>query len=283
MPVSFGGLPVYGDYVAALNAYLAFLADGGLPSEYTVPDQATLNAYLEALANVQRGLAGFGDLNGFFIEYFAFPSGGGESDDFSGLRGRPARQFANSRSFTFGPDVGQRFHRNSTAAVRQDSLIAAITDQAGKSTQQTTSYKATTSTPEEFGRVGDDVAWTRYSQTPDSIITNRNVHLLVGTDAINLPTSGTVNYALIGDTAPTTAFAPDGEVGYFTGEMAVAFGAQTREWLNFDVTLGSDTWRTQTTGGAVNTASGGMAISNSAEFPGNLTRTGLDSAPCAGN
>ncbi|NCP15036.1 MAG: hypothetical protein GW858_12880 [Sphingomonadales bacterium] len=84
-PDGFAGLPVYSQYVAALNAYFAFLSGGGLPSDYTVLDQATLNAYLDALAGAQGGLAGFGDLNGFFAAYAAFVSGGGNPANFAGL------------------------------------------------------------------------------------------------------------------------------------------------------------------------------------------------------
>ena len=84
-PTAFAGLPVFAQYVADLNAYFAFLAGGGLPSEYTVLDQATLNAYLELLANAQGGLAGFAGLDAFFLAFFAFLVGGGDADQFEGL------------------------------------------------------------------------------------------------------------------------------------------------------------------------------------------------------
>jgi len=86
-PDGFTGLPVYLDYVAALNAYFAFLEAGNLPSEYTELDQATIQAYLAALTAAQGGLAGFGDLNDFFIEYFDFLLAGNDPDLFDGLPG----------------------------------------------------------------------------------------------------------------------------------------------------------------------------------------------------
>lgn len=86
-PDGFTGLPVYLDYVAALNAYFAFLEAGNLPSEYTELDQATIQAYLAALTAAQGGLAGFGDLNDFFIEYFNFLLAGNDPDLFDGLPG----------------------------------------------------------------------------------------------------------------------------------------------------------------------------------------------------
>ncbi|MFW5858035.1 MAG: hypothetical protein ACOCX4_09165, partial [Planctomycetota bacterium] len=81
----FAGLPLYADYVAALNAYFGFLAGGGLPGDYTVLDQATIEAYLAALASAQGGLAGFAGLEDFFADYFAFIAGGGDPDRFAGL------------------------------------------------------------------------------------------------------------------------------------------------------------------------------------------------------
>ncbi|MFL0671754.1 MAG: hypothetical protein ACJLS3_10145 [Erythrobacter sp.] len=81
----FAGLPVYAQYVSALNAYFAFLQGGGLPSAYTALDAATIQNYLAALARVQGGLAGFAGLDRFFVEYFAFVAGGGNPDRFAGL------------------------------------------------------------------------------------------------------------------------------------------------------------------------------------------------------
>ena len=83
----FAGLPVYLDYVAALNAYFDFLAAGNLPSAYTVLDQATIAAYLDALAALQGGIGGFADLNSFFLAYFDFIRGGNNPDLFAGLPG----------------------------------------------------------------------------------------------------------------------------------------------------------------------------------------------------
>src|SRR3546814_4218246 len=83
-PARFTGLPVYSDYVTALNAYYAFLAAGGLPGDYTVLTQEQVAAYLAALDNA-GGFASFGALNAFFGQYYAFIAAGGDPAKFAGL------------------------------------------------------------------------------------------------------------------------------------------------------------------------------------------------------
>ncbi len=83
-PATFSGLPVYADYVAALNAYSAFLANGGLPGDYTALPLSTIEAYLDAL-NAAGGFAAYGQLSAFFADYYAFVSGGGNPANYSGL------------------------------------------------------------------------------------------------------------------------------------------------------------------------------------------------------
>src|SRR5690606_26795284 len=97
---------------------------------------------------------------------------------------------------------------------------------------------------------GDAVAWTRYDRGTAGGVSNQNVHLLLGTPAVNLPASGTADYKLIGGTAPTNAMAPAGEIGAFSGDLAVAFGTTPRVGLNFEVHVGTRGWRAQTPGGA---------------------------------
>ena len=80
----FAGLPIYADYVSALNAYYAFLAGGGLPGDYTLLTAQQIQSYLAAL-NGAGGLAAFGSLNTFFTQYFAFIAGGGDPANFAGL------------------------------------------------------------------------------------------------------------------------------------------------------------------------------------------------------
>ncbi|GAA0271305.1 hypothetical protein GCM10009127_09350 [Alteraurantiacibacter aestuarii] len=83
-PAQFSGLPLYANYVSALNAYYAFLAGGGLPGDYTALTQQQISNYLAALASA-GGFGAFANLNGFFTSYYAFVQGGGDPADFSGL------------------------------------------------------------------------------------------------------------------------------------------------------------------------------------------------------
>src|SRR5690606_8454689 len=128
-------------------------------------------------------------------------------------------------------------------------------------------YSGAGNTLREHGRVDDNVAWTRYERAPSAGgITNNSVHLLLGNPAVQLPASGLVEYKLIGGTAPTNVFAPEGEFGSFTGELAVAFGAAPRVGLNFDVHVGTRGWRAQTSGGAAGAATGGLPVGGNMRF-----------------
>lgn len=82
----YSGLPVYADYAAALNAYYSFLADGGLPRDYTALTAAQVQAYLAALGNAGGIAAQLGGESGsFFTAYFAFLAAGGDPQDYSEL------------------------------------------------------------------------------------------------------------------------------------------------------------------------------------------------------
>ena len=81
----FAGLPIYADYVSALQAYFAFLDAGGLPGDYTALTQAQIEAYLAALASAGGLSAQLGDLGTFYTQYFAFISAGGNPEEFAGL------------------------------------------------------------------------------------------------------------------------------------------------------------------------------------------------------
>lgn len=83
-PNGFSGLPVYADYVSALNAYYAFLAGGGLPQAYTALTAQQIQTYLAAL-NAAGGFAAYSGLNAFFGQYYAFLAGGGNPASYSGL------------------------------------------------------------------------------------------------------------------------------------------------------------------------------------------------------
>ncbi|WP_296719610.1 hypothetical protein [Erythrobacter sp.] len=279
-PANFAGLPVYGDYVAALNAYLSFLADGGLPSEYTVLDQATLNAYLEALANVQGGLAGFAALDDFFIDFFAFITGGGDPDDFAELPvnvNRPRNVLNGVNGWQFARD-GLRVARTD-AQIDDDGRITSMT--VFNPNGVTTDYSGRDADLREFGRIGNDVAWTRYFVGAANSQSNVSEHLLVGTPATNIPATGTVQYALVGGTAPTDRNDVAGTEAYFTGNLGIAFGTVPLVGVDFEVLTRTAGYRVSTLGGAANPLSGGMGVDGNGRFENqNLPITPLLDATC---
>ena len=277
----FAALPIYLDYIAALNAYFAFLANGGLPSEYTALDLDIIEAYLAALAALDGGLGGFADLADFFEDYFDFIQGGGDPDDFAGLPGNtPGLQSAYMFASAFGERNGVA---NSSAQITPEGQITQVTTGVGTQGERVADFTASRYVAQEFGRFGNAVAWTRYDDTQsDPAFSNPGAHLLVGTPATNIPTSGTVNYNLVGGTAPTNSFAPAGDAGYFTGDLAVAFGSQARVGFNFDVAFGDNAWRTQTPGGAAGAASGGATLDPNGSFFTLASRQGLNGTPCPG-
>ncbi len=83
----YGQLPanIFASYTLQLNAYYAFLRDGGLPSAYTVLTQAQISAYLTALQNAGATTRYLGDLSTFWTNYFAWYSANNNPDLFAGL------------------------------------------------------------------------------------------------------------------------------------------------------------------------------------------------------
>lgn len=125
-------------------------------------------------------------------------------------------------------------------------------------------------TQNDSGSVADVIGWTRwadgttggrYFNDEDGIEmpANGGWHIVAGDPATNLPTSGTVQYALIGSTDPTIR---DGSLtpGTFSGELAVAFGATPKVGVEFDVAIGGNSYAINTPGGVADPMAGGMAL-----------------------
>ena len=275
-PARFAGLPVYSQYVAALNAYYAFIADGGTPSTYTALTQAQIQTYLAALASTSGGgFANFAALNDFFVRYFAYLGEGGDPDRFTGLPGRETSGGTGGGAGDPSPQLGSvrgwQFASDGLRVARVDAKVAAngrITElTVYNPSGVTTDYSGRTADLREFGRFGDAVAWTRYYVGSANRQQNVSEHLLVGTPAFELPTTGLIEYALVGGTAPTNRNAAPGSTGWFTGDLAVAFGsAGPRVGFNFDLYSEGTGYRVQTTGGAKGAASGGLGVSADGVF-----------------
>lgn len=280
----FAGLPVYADYHAALEAYYAFLDGGGLPSAYTLLTQAQIRAYLEALNGAGILSAQYtGDQLAFILALLTYLQSGADPDQFAELpvNNQPASLLASANVWIFSNEGG-RVGPAPTADVAESGQIRR-TDYNGGSVVSF-DYTGPGNTLREHGRVSNNVAWTRYERGNAGFgITNANVHLLLGSPATDLPASGTVDYKLIGGTAPTDAFAPAGEIGSFTGDLAVAFGATPKVGLNFDVHVGTRGWRAQTPGGAAGAATGGLAVGGTMTFQHtDLARSGIAGNACSG-
>ncbi|KEO89145.1 hypothetical protein EH31_14010 [Erythrobacter longus] len=277
----FAALPIYLDYVAQLNAYFAFLEAGNLPSEYTVLDAVTIEQYLAALAGLQGGLAGFGNLNSFFVDYYAFLLGGGNPNDFAGLSGGQGTNFENNYRAILQPGVSS-FGPARAATVTTDGQITTTTSSSGVVTDHAT----TAGTLREHGRFGNDVAFTRYENAvANGQATNQNTHLLVGNFATSIPTTGTVEYALVGGTLPTDVFVEQGTTGSFSGRMAIAFKTIPEVGLDFDVYFGGRGWNTRTAGGADDPDAQGLLVGADGRFSftsgTELTTTALIEGSCA--
>jgi hypothetical protein len=292
-PDGFVGLPVYVQYIDALNAYFTFLQGGGLPSGYGELDAATIEAYLAALAALQGGLAAIEGLDPFFVDYFIFIAGGGDPDVFAGLPvnggggnggGNPggvSTQLAGVNAWVFGPDA-LRINTAADVTVDADGRITSVTlnSPAGN---QTFNFDANSPNLREFGRIGDAVAWSRYAIGQFGNQPNVSQHIMVGTPATNLPGTGTVSYRLVGGTAPTNRNVADEATGWFTGNLAVQFGAAPLVGIDFEVFSRTEGYRVSTQGGAANPGLGGMGIRSDGTFENqNLAITRLTDTTCLG-
>ncbi|MFM5908496.1 MAG: hypothetical protein ACKOPO_13080, partial [Novosphingobium sp.] len=75
----------FAGYATALNAYYAFLRDGGLPTGYTALTQEQIRIYLAALEGAGATARFTGDLGTFWSQYFAWIAGSNNPDLFAGL------------------------------------------------------------------------------------------------------------------------------------------------------------------------------------------------------
>jgi hypothetical protein len=286
-PANYGGIPVYADYLAALQAYYDFLAAGGLPSAYTQLTQEQIRMFLLVLrdAGVLAASLTAAELD-FVLDYLAFVQGGGDPDQFAELpaNGSTATLASGARVWNFSAEGG-RIAIAPTAQVAADGTIEKYTFETSPGSTFTLDYAGNDSNQaKERGRIGGDVAWTRYRQGVNSVnLVNANVHLLLGVPATNLPASGKVDYRLVGGTAPTDYYSAPGSEGSFSGQLAVAFGPTPQVGLSFDVYSGTRGWHAQTGGGAADPTNGGLLVDSNMAFASlDLPHTGIAGDACSG-
>ncbi|KEO87801.1 hypothetical protein EH30_00020 [Erythrobacter sp. JL475] len=261
----FTGLPIYADYIAALNAYFEFLANGGLPSEYTALDLAILEAYLAALAALQGGLAGFADLNNFFLDYYEFLLGGGDPDQFAGLPGNggggnpdiPPQLAGYSGGFDaveplIGFVLGGGFNGGLLSGGEGLGFKAGnlVLDENGGLQSYVrlpstggTRTKGSTEVVDIFGNADALIGrWTNGTiSIPNTFTFNENQGLhYVLTRPVQpdfaLPANGRIDYYQIAATRPTIA---DGSVapGVFDAQMAILLGTEAKLGLEGTITM----------------------------------------------
>lgn len=248
---AFAGLPIYLDYIAALNAYFEFLAAGNLPSAYTVLDQATIEAYLAALAALQGGLAGFSDLNQFFVNYYNFLLAGNDPDLFDGLPGQTGggngsgatgtfADFvpnANQDAFVFAPGrSGTQLFRDAQLS-EQGALsgsnafagTAQITDVGGDERGIVGAYRD--------GTFSFDSGASFQTLAPNTALHYVAMQPIVG----DLPVTGTIDYDIIAATAPTYdngSTAP----GVFEADLTIGFGSAISYGIDGTITMPDATY-----------------------------------------
>lgn len=247
----FAGLPIYLDYVAALNAYFDFLAAGNLPSDYTVLDAATLEAYLAALAALQGGLAGVADLNAFFVDYFAFIQGGNDPDLFAGLPGGNNGGGNGTGSGTFADFTPpQRAKTYISAPGRTGSVTVAHAEVDGQGALSGDNFTPGTASIANVGGDARGVVGTYRDGTfsfdgGQSLVEygpNDGLHYVTLLPIVGaLPQAGTIDYDIIAATAPTYdngGTAP----GTFAANLTVGFGASLTYGIDGSITMPDATY-----------------------------------------
>ncbi|MXO70100.1 hypothetical protein [Alteraurantiacibacter buctensis] len=287
-PANFGGLPVYADYLAALELYYAFLLNGGLPSAYTALTAEQARAYIEALngAGILSAQLTADELD-FVLDYLAFLQGGGNPDQFAGL---PANSGGGTggNPGTITPPVTLAYAGGFNPSVARINFVTSLsgtspgsesgfdaTAFALNASGGLTSYTRTGGTTRTSGSttisdisgnadvlIGRWHSGTNTGANPFTLNANQGFHYMLArpvADTFALPAQGRIDYELLAATRPTIV---DGSVapGGITADMAILLGASPK--LAFDATLtmpganggANQTFRYATTGGLANAA-----------------------------
>ena len=283
-PGEFAGLPVYADYLAAITQFYIYLANGGLPSDYTLLTPAQVQAYLAALSGAGLLADSFsGEQLDFYTGYLAFLQGGGTPDEFTGFPEELVEQLDGLNGYMLTSNGGRVGRAEASVSASGKISKVAIRSFGGGNPVET-DFASVSDTLQEYGTAGNGTAsWTRYATGLTTVNrSNPNTHVLVGTPAVNLPESGTVSYQLVGGTLPTNINGTAGETGYFTGEVGVAFGSTPMVGLEFDVYAGTLGYHAQTAGGAADPTNGGLSVDGNMDFfhANQVQTTALTAASC---
>jgi hypothetical protein len=124
-----------------------------------------------------------------------------------------------------------------------------------------------TATQHETGSVDGLIGWTRWAGGRSAgryfditngidLPENAGWHVLSGTPATNLPTSGTVSYDLIGNTSPTVRNGTVAPGTLDSAKAAVAFGTTARVGVELAMTVGGEGYNISTNGGVSDLSQG---------------------------
>lgn len=295
-------------YVEALKAYFSFLESGGVPSAYAGLSATLVQQYLEALSSSGLLNTLFGEQAEALTVYLDYLKSGGNPDQYDGLPITPV----NPTPVDPGPvtpqpgTVGEKTNQNlayagSVIGIDTRDQVTVTTDSAGIAKYVWTvnaveSPERGTSKSFESGSAGDVIGWTRwadgttagtfFSSAPVTRAEDSGMAMIYGEPATNIPTSGTVTYALIGATKPTIR---DGSVapGTFDGSVAVAFSPTVKIGVDMQIAIGGHTYNVVSTGGVADPSTSQLALySNSPDMFGtnflNRIQTNPGGPACAG-
>lgn len=149
---------------------------------------------------------------------------------------------------------------------------------------------------EEAGRIGNTLAWSRWTNGNTANVKNSNssmdgdlygysaaqsLHAIYGDKATNLPTTGSATYAIVGGTAPRMDNVAGGVTGTVTGSAAVAFGTTPKVGLDLTVAIDGKSLGVSTTGGLADPSKSQLSVGTNMLFGGTVTCTGCYAAHSA--
>ena len=262
---AYAALPFYQSYLAALEAYYGYLLAGGLPSAYTALTQEQIEAYLALLNQygVLQGAAS-GTYLQFLVGYYAYIETGADPDQFAGL---PVNNGGGTTNPPDAPTPLAGYVGGFDAPVANVNFVVGGqlnggSFAGGESGFQATNYAlngatgallsytrngGTTRTngsavvSDIFGNADALIGrWHSGTNSGANVFTmsaNQGFHYMLARPlAAVLPTSGQIDYYLVGATRPTIAngsYAP----GTFAAQMAILFGSQNRLAMEGSITM----------------------------------------------
>lgn len=301
-------------YVAAIETFLQFIIDGGEIADFS----GDLSVLFGQIADLQ--LAGVlstsfsEDVFASLTAFLAFLAEGNLPTDFTGFSDLSNSNGGGSTGGTVTPVAGE---------TRENQFVAYATNTNGFDGRDpaTVVYDETTGAPisyiwtaseftrenerpsvgtaqlAEAGRAGDIMGWARWTNGRSGgryfsqldgidLPSNAGWHIISGTPATNLPTSGTVSYDLIGNTNPTVRNGTVEPGTLDSAHAAVAFGTTPRVGIELNMTVGGEGYMVTTIGGVSDLSQGLTLTEGNVSFGGNAfqgTVTGSGGSACSGD